>query len=99
MAKEHGGARPGAGRKPGKISEAKMDLAKRAAEKGEEALGVLVDVMLDEKAPHAARISAASAILDRGFGKPQQKIEHSGGLKIERIVVDFAGNDGGADGQ
>ena len=31
--------------------------------------------------------------------RDKQEVEHSGGLKIERIVVDFAGNDGGADGQ
>lgn len=71
-----------------------MDLANRAAEKGEEALGVLVNVMLDENAPHAARISAATAILDRGFGKPQQKVEHSGGVKIERVLVEFAKPEG-----
>lgn len=31
--------------------------------------------------------------------RDRHEVEHSGGLKIERIVVDFAGNDGGADGQ
>jgi hypothetical protein len=31
--------------------------------------------MLNEKAPPAARISAATAILDRGYGKARQEVE------------------------
>ena len=31
--------------------------------------------MLSEKAPPAARISAATAILDRGYGKAREEVE------------------------
>jgi hypothetical protein len=31
--------------------------------------------MLNDKAPPAARISAATAILDRGYGKARQEVE------------------------
>ena len=30
----------------------------------------LVQIAKDEKAPHAARVSASQAILDRGYGRP-----------------------------
>ena len=39
------------------------------------ALNVLASIMSAEDAPPAARVSAASALLDRGYGKPQQTID------------------------
>jgi hypothetical protein len=57
------------------------------------ALSVLVGVMRNTKAPPPARIAAANAILDRGWGKATQPIENGddGALelihKIERIIV------------
>jgi len=40
-----------------------------------EAVETLKSVMLDTKAPPAARIGAATAILDRGYGKPNQTVD------------------------
>ena len=37
-----------------------------------EALDVLVQIMLNEKAPPNARVAAANTLLDRGYGKPPQ---------------------------
>ena len=57
------------------------------------AINTLVGVMRSPKATHAARVSAANAILDRGWGKPQQALENSedGALelihRIERVIV------------
>lgn len=68
----HGGARKGAGRKPGKVSQAKRTIAEMAKEHGPLALQTLVDVASDDGAPHAAKVSAANALLDRGYGKPAQ---------------------------
>jgi hypothetical protein len=51
------------------------DLAKAHTEK---AVGALVKVLDDNEAPHSAVVSAASALLDRGWGRPKQEIEHSG---------------------
>jgi hypothetical protein len=57
------------------------------------ALNVLVGVMRSTKAPPPARIAAANAILDRGWGKATQPIENGddGALelihRIERIIV------------
>ncbi|MDB5579778.1 MAG: hypothetical protein JWR80_4954 [Bradyrhizobium sp.] len=57
------------------------------------ALKVLVGVMRSEDATPAARVSAANAILDRGWGKAPQANQNGGdGLRelidrIERIIV------------
>jgi hypothetical protein len=57
------------------------------------ALNVLVGVMRSPKAPAPARIAAANAILDRGWGKATQAIENGddGALelihRIERVIV------------
>src|ERR1700704_5193102 len=57
------------------------------------ALNVLVGVMRAKDATAAARVSAANAILDRGWGKAPQAIGNGedGALelihKIERIIV------------
>lgn len=39
------------------------------------ALNVLVGIMNQAKAPPAARVAAANAVLDRAWGKPNQTIE------------------------
>ena len=42
------------------------------------ALNVLAGIMNETTAPHAARVSAAKELLDRGWGKAVQAMEHSG---------------------
>lgn len=39
-----------------------------------EAIEALHNIMLNEKAPPAARVAAANSILDRGYGRPSQTI-------------------------
>ncbi|WP_354226456.1 hypothetical protein [Bradyrhizobium sp. F1.4.3] len=57
------------------------------------AINVLVGIMRSNDATPAARVSAANAILDRGWGKAAQPIENGedGALqlihRIERIIV------------
>lgn len=46
-----------------------------------EMLGVLVNVAMDEGAPAAARVTAATAVLDRGHGKPTVSVD----AKVETI--------------
>jgi HEAT repeat protein len=48
-----------------------------AREKSPEAINSLANVMRDEKAPPAARVAAANALLDRGYGKPTQPISQT----------------------
>lgn len=39
------------------------------------ALKTLVQIMRSKKSPAAARVNAACALLDRGFGKPAQSVD------------------------
>ena len=48
-----------------------------AREEGPAALRTLVSIHKNQKASPAARISAAIAVLDRGYGKPSQDITTS----------------------
>ena len=43
--------------------------------------------MLDENAPHAARIHAANSLLDRGFGKPKETVDVNGKVTLEDLVL------------
>ncbi len=74
---QHGGRRLGAGRKKGQVSETKRVIAEMAREHAETALGVLVEIALRGES-EAARVSAANALLDRGYGKPVQGMELTG---------------------
>jgi hypothetical protein len=57
------------------------------------ALSVLIRIMRSNDATAAARVSAANAILDRGWGKATQPLENGadGALelihRIERVIV------------
>ena len=44
-----------------------------------EAIQTLVSIMTNPKSAPAARVSAANALLDRGYGKPPQHITGEGG--------------------
>jgi hypothetical protein len=71
------------------------------------AIKVLAAIMNQADGPATARVSAAQALLDRGWGKAAQPVAgEDGGLpvlaKIERVVVDTAkeqNSSGGEDAQ
>jgi hypothetical protein len=50
------------------------ELQELARQHGVDVLEILVSIVEDESAPAGARVSAACAILDRGYGKPTQPI-------------------------
>jgi len=72
---QRGGTRNGAGRPSGSVNRATIDqkarLSKIAHEYTEIAFSALVEVAQNGQSD-TARISAACAILDRGFGKPRE---------------------------
>lgn len=78
---QRGGKRPGAGRPKGAKDKATREegatIGELARQHCATALNALVQVALSGES-EAARVSAANALLDRGFGKPPQSIEHSG---------------------
>ena len=51
------------------------DVKALARECAPEAILTIRTIMLDAKAPPAARIGAANALLDRGFGRPAQQVD------------------------
>ena len=64
------------------------------------AINVLVGVMRSTNATPAARVAAANAVLDRGWGKATQSIENGDGSalelihRIERVIVHPEDTDG-----
>lgn len=88
-----GGRRLGAGRKPGQRNSAtlmnSMSIGELARQNTETALKTLVDVAMHGKS-ESARVSAASALLDRGYGRPMQALEVAGrdGGPIEHRKAD-----------
>lgn len=89
---KHGGKRPGAGRKKGSRELATIEqrgtLSDLARAHTPDALQTLVSVAKSSDSD-AARVSAAVAILDRGYGRPTQAMEHAGpnGGPIEHKVT------------
>jgi hypothetical protein len=68
------GGRP---RRPTTIEAKRItaDVKALAQQCAPDAVATLKSIMLSEKVPAAARISAATAILDRGYGKARQEVE------------------------
>lgn len=68
------GGRP---RKPQTIEARRIvaDVKAAARELTQDAIDTLAAVMKDPKTPAAARISAATALLDRGHGRPTQAVD------------------------
>ena len=80
---------------PGKVRTAKSvtEIRSLARSHTRTAINVLVGIMRSKDATAAARVTAANAILDRGWGKANQAIEigDDGALelihRIERVIV------------
>lgn len=97
-----GGKREGAGRPKGSRSAANKEqianLSDMAKMHTETALDALVQIAQFGES-EAARVSASVAILDRGYGKPQQAVDHTSSdgtmspHAIERRIVDPKGGD------
>lgn len=69
-----GGARPGAGRKPGIPNRVTADIKGLAQSHGPEAIARLVEIFQSADTPPAAQVAAIKELLDRGFGKAAQPI-------------------------
>ena len=67
-----GGARPGAGRKPKDEENKIRDLMKPYSL---DAVKCLADIVVDETAKNADRISASKLIIEYTYGKPKETVE------------------------
>jgi hypothetical protein len=76
-------------RRPAAVEACKTiaDVKAAAREMTPKALATLEQVMDDPKAPPAARVGAATAVLDRGWGRPTQSIEGQVGITFERMIL------------
>jgi len=81
-----GGKRIGAGRKPGVVGAAKRALADMAQDHADLALQTLVDIARTGEG-EAARVSAATAILDRAYGKPSQMMIGAGSIGLTVVIA------------
>ncbi|SKA72446.1 hypothetical protein SAMN02745130_01076 [Thiothrix eikelboomii] len=91
---QNGGKREGAGRKQGSINKVKLELRDAARAYTQAALETLVEIMNDHEAPHAARISAANSLLDRGHGKPTQSLDVDHTANISNLMVQWVKSNG-----
>ncbi len=53
----------------------------------EAAIGVLVTIMTEDSVTAPARIAAANALLDRGWGRPRGEVEAEPAIDIAAIVA------------
>ena len=98
-----GGYRSGAGRPTGSLNKTTSEQSQRLCELAKDhtldALLTLVDVAKNGRSD-AARVSAANALLDRGYGKPAVK-EEIEAIDLPPVVIqikapdDMPTNDGG----
>ena len=88
------GSKPGerrGGRKAGTPNKATSSIRDIARGYTEEAILTLAEVMRGQEQPAPARVSAANALLDRGYGKPSTVIGDEDGNPAEivhRIILE-----------
>lgn len=78
------GNRSGRPKRPATVEARKViaDLKVATRELTPQALDTLQEIMEDKKAPAAARVGAATAILDRGWGRPTETVKAPVGLDL-----------------
>lgn len=70
------------------MAKAPADIRSLARAHTETALRTLANVMAADEAPHSAKVSAAVALLDRGWGKPQQTVDMTVRKQIAKELSD-----------
>jgi hypothetical protein len=89
--------KPGQSGNPGGKPKAIIEVAQAAREKTASAIETLNTIMIDPKATASARVSAAVAILERGWGKAPQTIDlrrttELGNLTDDELIAIAAGD-------
>jgi hypothetical protein len=78
------------------MAKAPTEIRSLARAHTESAIKVLAGIMNEVSAPHAARVSAAQALLDRGWGKAPQAItgdEDGGPVRLVIVTGVPSGDD------
>ena len=63
------------------MAKAPLEIRSLARKHTHKALNTLVSIMVEPKAPAAARIMAANSLIDRGWGKAAQLVDVQGDVK------------------
>jgi hypothetical protein len=71
------------------MAKTPTDIRSLARAHTDKAIKTLVGIMSQEEAPPAARVSAAQALLDRGWGKAAQTME----MTVKRVSAQELGDD------
>ena len=83
---KRGGVRAGAGRRKGGKNPKTLEIEAAARLYAADALAALRHVA-HEGESEGARVSAAVALLDRGYGRARQSVELSGAVELPTIVI------------
>src|ERR1700761_6255303 len=90
--------KPGQSGNPSGRPKQNVHVSELARQYTQDAIRCLASIINDEKAPPSARTTAANSLLDRGYGKPIQQLEHGGiegGNPIPAVLrVEFIKPDG-----
>jgi hypothetical protein len=70
------------------VAKTPTDIRSLARSHTDSALRTLANVMSAEDAPHSAKVSAAVALLDRGWGKPAQTVDMTVRKQIAKELSD-----------
>jgi hypothetical protein len=91
---DHGGKRAGAGRPVGAKNKASnteyFGITEMAKNFGERAIKALLDIAENSESD-SARVSAAVALLNRGYGRPRQASESSENMVSRPTVIQLVG--------
>lgn len=71
------------------MAKTPSDIRSLARGHTETAINILAGIMCEPKAPHAARVSAAQALLDRGWGKATQPISGDDESPLQIVIRRF----------
>ena len=83
-----GGFQKGVSGNPGGRPKALKAVEEAARQHTELAITTLAEIAKDTKQPAAARVTASSTLLDRGWGKARQPIDGDGEGGALRIVIE-----------
>jgi hypothetical protein len=70
------------------VAKATADIRSLARAHTETAIKVLAGIMNQPDAPHTARVTAAEALLNRGWGKPTTTVDV--GEELKKLLIAWA---------